>query len=89
MRTKDRDVDIEPDDTLPSVEITMRFLALCDRFGSEEAVLAAIAGGRRTGVPGLPVRDDEPAWNAPEMKAAVEYLQEAVAGLTESAAPPR
>ena len=40
-------------------------------------------------MPGLPVRDDWPAWNAAEMKAAVEYLQEAVAGLTESAAPHR
>ena len=45
MRVQDRDVDIEPDDTLPSVEITMRFLALCDRYGSEEAAVAAIAGG--------------------------------------------
>ena len=27
MRVEDRDVDIEPEDTLPSVEITMRFRA--------------------------------------------------------------
>ena len=40
-------------------------------------------------MPGLPVRDDWPAWNAPEIKAAVESLQEAVAGLTEFAAPHR
>ena len=89
MRVEDRNVDIEPDDTLPSVEITMRFMALCDRYGSEEAAVAAIARGRRTGVPGLAVRDDWPAWNAAEMRAAVEYLQEAGAGLTESAAPYR
>ena len=78
MKVEDRDVDIEPDDTLPSVETTMRF-----------AAVAAIAGGRRTGGPGLPVRDDWPAWNAVEMRAAVEYLQESGAGLTESAAPHR
>ncbi len=67
----------------------MRFLALCDPYGSEEAAVAAIAGGRRGVLPGLPVRDDRPAWNAAEMRAVVEYLQEAVAGLTESGAPHR
>ena len=54
MRTEDRDVDIEPDDTLPSVEITMRFLALYDRFGSEEAALAAMAGGGELACRGCP-----------------------------------
>ena len=94
MRAEDRDDDIEPDDMLPSVEMTMRFLALSDP-GSEEAAIAATctapaelragvtrprrlsgldrrdlhgAGGVACGVTrrGLPVRDDCPAWNAPE-----------------------
>ena len=49
MRTEDRDVDIEPDDTLSSVEVTMRFLALCDRYGSHEAEIAAVSQGWRAG----------------------------------------
>ena len=50
MQVDDRDVDIGQDDALPSVETTMRFLALCDRYGSPEAVAAAVARGRRAGV---------------------------------------
>ena len=46
MQVDDRDVDIGQDDALPSVETTMRFLALCDRYGSPEA-----AACRRAGVP--------------------------------------
>ena len=42
------------------------------------------AGGR--GVPGLPCRDDWPAWNAAEMRAAVDYLEQAGAAATESGA---
>ena len=41
MRAEDRDDDIEPDDMLPSVEMTMRCLALSDPSGSEEAAIAA------------------------------------------------
>ena len=89
MKVEGCDVDVEPDDVLPSVEMTMRFLVLCDRYGSEEAAVAAIVRGRRTSVPELPVRDDWPAWNAAEMRAAVEFLQEAGAGLTEFGAPHR
>ncbi|MYN64625.1 MAG: hypothetical protein F4X11_06305 [Acidobacteria bacterium] len=45
----------------------------CERYGSEESALAAIVRGRRAGEPGLPCRDDWPAWHAAEMRAAVEY----------------
>ena len=67
----------------------MRFLALCDPYGSEEAAVAAIAGGRRSLAGVTRPADDRPAWNAAEMRAAVEYLQEAGAGLTESGTPHR
>ena len=48
MQVDDRDVYIGQDDALPSVETTMRFLALCDRYGPPEAAVAAVAQG---GVP--------------------------------------
>ena len=51
MQVDDRDIDIGQDDALPSVETAMRFLALCDRYGSSEAAAAAVARGRRAGVP--------------------------------------
>ena len=50
MQVHDRDIDIGQDDALPSVETTMRFLALCDRYGSPEAAAAAVARGRRAGI---------------------------------------
>ena len=77
------------DDTLPSVETTMQFLALCERYGSDESVAAALARGRRAGVLGLPRRDDWPAWNAAEMRAAVDYLAQAGPAATESGAAGR
>ena len=51
MQVDDRDIDIGQDDALPSVETAMRFLALCDRYGSSEAAAAAVVRGRRAGVP--------------------------------------
>ena len=66
----------------------MGFLALCDPYGSEEAAVAAIAGGRRSlaGVtrPGRPA-----SLERGRDESAVEYLQEAGAGLTESGTPHR
>ena len=64
----------------------MRFLGLCERCGSEESAVAAVVRGRRAGVPGLPCRDDWPASNAAEMRAAVDYLEQAGAAATESGA---
>ena len=65
------------DDALPSVGMTMRFLALCDQYGSQRNAVATIAEGRRAGVPGLPAGNDWCAWNAGQLKAAVTYLQRA------------
>ena len=86
MQADEPDTDMRHDETLPSVETTMRFLALCERYGSEESAMAAVVRGRRAGVPGLPCRDDWPAWNAAEMRLAVDYLEQAGAAATESGA---
>ena len=65
------------EDQLPSVSKTMRFLALCDHYGSQGAVVGLVAAGRKVGVSGLPAHADWPAWDADEMQAAVKYLEEA------------
>ncbi len=59
---------------LPSVALTMRFLALCQHYGSERLAVRIVAVGRSTGVSGLPASDDWTAWDAAEMRAAVDYL---------------
>ncbi len=84
MQADEPDTGMRHDDTLPSVETTMRFLALCERYGSEESAVAAVARGRRAGGPRLPYRNHWPAWNAAEMRAAVDYLEQAPAAATES-----
>ena len=83
MQIDEPDTGRGQDDALPSVETTMRFLALCEQYGSTEAAVAAVARGRRAGVPGLPDRGDWTAWNAAGMRAVVDYLQAADAA-TES-----
>ena len=50
MQVDDRDVDIGQDHALPSVETTMRFLALRDRYGSSEAAAAEVARSQRARV---------------------------------------
>ena len=62
-------------DELPSVAMTQRFLALCEHHGSQHLAVKLVAVGRSTGVQGLPQSDDWTAWNAREMRAAVEYLE--------------
>ena len=57
--------------------ITMRFLDLCDHYGSQRAIVGLVAAGRKVGVSGLPGHADWPAWDADEMQAAVKYLEEA------------
>ena len=89
MGFDERDAAVGQDDALPSVETTMMFLALCDRYGSHEAAVAAVSRGRRAGVSGLPDRHDWPEWTAGQMRAAVEYLQEADCDVTESGTPRR
>ena len=61
---------------LPSVALTQRFLALCEHHGSQRLAVRLVAVGRSTGVSGLPAGDDWTAWNAEEMRAAVEYLEQ-------------
>ena len=82
MEADEPDTGMRHDDTLPSVETTRRFLALCERYGSEESAVAAVVRGRRPGVPGSPCCDDWPASNAAEMRAAVDYLEQAGAPAT-------
>lgn len=53
----------------------MRFLALCDQYGSQRAAVGAVAAARKAGVAGLPLFDDWTAWNGRDMTAAVKYLQ--------------
>ena len=89
MGFDERAAAVGQDDALPSVETTMMFLALCDRYGSHEAAVAAVSRGRRAGVSSLPDRHDWPEWTVAQMRAAVEYLQEADCDVTESGAPRR
>ena len=60
---------------LPSVALTTRFLNLCEQHGSERLAVRLVAVGRSTGVSGLPAGDDWTAWDAEELRAAVDYLE--------------
>ena len=42
---------------------------------STSLAVRVVAVGRSTGVSGLPESDDPTAWDADEMRAAVEYLE--------------
>ena len=59
----------------PSVALTVRFLALCQQYGSEQLAVSIVAAGRSAGAPRLPQSNDWTAWNAGEMRAAIEHLQ--------------
>ena len=61
---------------LPSVALTQRFLALCQYHGSQRLAVRLVAVGRDTGVSGLPAGDDWTAWDAQQMRAAVDYLEQ-------------
>ena len=61
---------------LPSVALTRRFLALCKDHGSQRLAIRLVAVGRSTGVPGLPTGDDRTAWDADELRAAVDFLEQ-------------
>ena len=63
------------DDALPTVGMTMRFLALCDLYGSRRAAVGLLAEGRRAGAPGLPGDDDWARWSGAQMRAVVDYLE--------------
>ena len=61
---------------LPSVALTQRFLALCEKHGSQRLAVRLVAVGRSTGVPGLPAGDDWTGWDADELRAAVDFLEQ-------------
>ena len=61
---------------LPSVALTRRFLSQCERHGSQRLAVRLLAVGRNAGIPGLPANDDWTAWDADQMRAAVEYLEQ-------------
>ena len=61
---------------LPFAVLSQRFLSLCEDYGSERLAVRVVAAGRSAGVPGLPESDDWQSWDADEMRAAIEYLQE-------------
>ena len=56
------------------------------RLQADDNAAAARRRGWCTGVPRLPCRDDWPAWNAAEMRAAVDCLEQASAAVTGSGA---
>ena len=60
---------------LPSVALTTRFLALWPGVRGRAAPVSIVAAGGSTGVPGLPHSDDWTAWDADQMRAAVDYLE--------------
>ena len=60
---------------LPSVALTRAWLALCQNYGSHHLAVRMVAKGRNNGVSGLPKSDDWTAWDADEMRHAVEYLR--------------
>ncbi len=60
---------------LPSVAMTTKFLALCQEYGAERLAVSVVAAGRSAGAPGLPQSDDWTAWDADQMRAAVDYLE--------------
>lgn len=59
----------------PSVALTRRFLSECRHHGSERLAARFVVIGRRAGVAGLPASDDWTAWDAEQMRAAVDYLE--------------
>ena len=61
---------------LPSVALTQRFLAVCEYHGSQRLAVSLVVVARGAGVPGLPRADDWTAWNAEEMAAVVDYLEQ-------------
>ena len=61
---------------LPSVALTQRFLALCEHHGSQRLAVRLVAVGRSVGVSGLPASNDWTGWDAEEMRAAVDYLEQ-------------
>ena len=47
----------------------------CFRSAMMRTAARLVASGRNTGVPGLPETDDWTAWDADQMRAAIEHLE--------------
>ena len=62
-------------EAVPSVSLTMRFLAVCRECGDERLAVRMVAAGRSMGESGLPQSDDWKSWNTKEMRAAIDYLE--------------
>ncbi len=60
---------------VPSLSLTIRFLAVCRECGDERLAVRMVAAGRTTEKSGLPQGDDWKSWNAKEMRAAIHYLE--------------
>lgn len=63
-------------DELPSVALTWRFPFECEHHGSQRLAVRFVAIGRAAGMPGLPANDDWTAWDADQMRAVVDYLEQ-------------
>ena len=61
---------------LPSVALTRLFLVLCEHHGSPRLASRLVAVGRNAGIAGLPEGDDWTAWDAEQMWAVVDYLEQ-------------
>lgn len=61
---------------LPSVVDMQRYLLMCKRHGSESLALRLIAIGRKNGIGGLPENDDWRAWDAEQVRKAVDFLEQ-------------
>ena len=48
---------------------------LCECHGSQHLAVRLVAIGRGAGISGLPDSDDWTAWDADQMRAAVDYLE--------------
>ena len=61
---------------LPSVAVTRQFRSECEHHGSQRLAVRLVILGRNRGVAGLPEVDDWTAWDAGQMRAAVDYLEQ-------------
>lgn len=67
--------ELRQPEEVPSVSLTIRFLAVCRACGDERLAVRMVAAGRTTGELGLPQSDDWKSWNAKQMRAAIDYLE--------------
>ena len=61
---------------LASVALTRQFLSECEHHGSQRLAVRLVILGQNSGVPRLAGVDDWMAWDADQMRAAVDYLEQ-------------